>query len=148
MLHSILFPSQYLTYTLKVFLQSDGSCLRTMLEITQSTEYDKAASSLVALYEFVGSSTTLLQEAINIEVQKCSDPTTQFRGNNLSPKILGHYAKKVGEPYLEKVLKPLVEKVTKSNENGEVRNNHLQSSIDLIRSIPTNSDRLTKLIQI
>jgi hypothetical protein len=40
------------------------------LETTQGTEYDRIASGLVVLYEFVGDSTTLLQEAIALEVNK------------------------------------------------------------------------------
>jgi len=103
-----------------LLLDKELSLVSAMFSATQATEIDKTSAALVTLFEYAGATEQLLIRGIEHEVDINVEPTTLFRGNNITPRILYHYAKRVGEVYQYQTLKPTIEEICNGSVSFEI----------------------------
>ncbi|KAH3745984.1 GTPase-activator protein for Ras family GTPase [Pelomyxa schiedti] len=76
------------------------SVARSVCEVTQATEADKVASSLVYVHASAGSSLKLISTFVEDEVTRVQNESLLFRANSFASKMFRSYSKLLGLEYL------------------------------------------------
>jgi ankyrin repeat protein len=103
-----------------------GPALPALLRATEVAEADRASVALLDVFEAAGESLFLLRAAIDVEIQRATTPSTLFRQNSLSSKLLTRIALRHGSTYLH-VLIPIFQRVNQLESAIEVDPNRLMS---------------------
>ncbi|KAJ3431851.1 inhibitory regulator protein ira1-related [Anaeramoeba flamelloides] len=95
---------------IEMILDTDFLVIKAINEIIDVTDMDKMAEILIKLYYSKGLHIKLLKFMINDEVEKnpIDQPTSLFRRNSLSSKILSAHTRLIGKEYLQKTLGDLI----------------------------------------
>eukprot|EP01102_Stenamoeba_stenopodia_P022825 TRINITY_DN964_c0_g5_i4.p1 TRINITY_DN964_c0_g5~~TRINITY_DN964_c0_g5_i4.p1 ORF type:complete len:397 (-),score=101.87 TRINITY_DN964_c0_g5_i4:1073-2263(-) len=85
-------------------------CVLEAISKNSVTKANEVVQAVLALTEAFNQNVSLdvIRQTIKQEVQRTSeDPTTLFRGDNLSSKLLRTYTKMIGEPLLKTLVEPI-----------------------------------------
>ncbi|KAJ6247171.1 inhibitory regulator protein ira1-related [Anaeramoeba flamelloides] len=95
---------------IEMILDKDFIVIRAINEIIEVTDMDKIAEIVIKLYYSKGLHIKLLKFMIDDEVAKnpIDQPTSLFRRNSLTAKLLSAYTRLIGKEYIQKTLGDLI----------------------------------------
>jgi len=115
------------------------SLVSTLGGVTAVTEQDPLSKSIVYMYESQLRGLDLLDVFIQIEVARCAEFETLFRGNSFTTKLFKFYSKIVGLPYLFHTLAGIVYEVSTTADPDIEEKKKDGSSIELTSESSTTS---------
>eukprot|EP01119_Soliformovum_irregulare_P005838 TRINITY_DN1759_c0_g1_i1.p1 TRINITY_DN1759_c0_g1~~TRINITY_DN1759_c0_g1_i1.p1 ORF type:complete len:1565 (+),score=473.74 TRINITY_DN1759_c0_g1_i1:88-4695(+) len=117
----------------ELLLDTDSPLPMAIVAVSQSTESDNLARSLVYLHESRGNTFDLIRTFIQVEI-KSTKPDVMFRNNSIATKMFKFYSRIVGSRYLFDTLARFIAELDFGSRTGiEERNSNkiYNSSVDI-----------------
>lgn len=110
--------ADYNRYTkLTELLCQEGTIL---LQCIGSMSDDDTLPTIVKILDAHGMAMPLIRRGIVAEVAETKDPTTLFRGNSVSTKLMSAFTKMTGEKYLNSIIIETLQKLVDSDLSYEI----------------------------
>ncbi|RKO95737.1 Rho GTPase activation protein, partial [Caulochytrium protostelioides] len=112
-----------------------------------SQEREQAAGSLLRLYESQGLCIDFIASLTQVEIERCTEPNTLFRGNSIATKTLDGYMKMKAGDYLKTVLGDTVRQILSKKPNCEIDPTRLDSKDARKKNLKTLMDWNNRIVQ-
>ena len=146
-------PKQYSVDSWATFRKAlmDVQVAQAICEITQATEADKVANSLVYIHASAHAALPLVSGFVQEEVKKVQSETLLFRANSMASKMFRCYSKMVGLLYLWKTLGQFLGEMhflAQKEDKAQERNKKKGKDADIEMDGEKSSSMLTNDIEI
>jgi hypothetical protein len=135
---------------MKILNENDFEIILLLCKLFVSTsEKDNFLESIVSITQRSGEEALLrlLKISIEQEVNECWEPSTLFRSNVVSSKLIKFYSQKISHKYLITVVSDIVRQITKNPDQYQLNENKLKPGYNLADNLKNVSYLLDLFIK-